>query len=216
MMQPERLIDLTMTVRKGMRGVDYETSHSVKKDGWNARQLHLYSHSGTHMDAQMHFEAGDETIDRLPLARCSGPAWVVRLPETQPGELLTVDHLGKTRQKFSGGDSLLLHTGWSAFRNDVSIYRDGLPRISDELATWCVLHGVRMLGVEPPSVADVNNLAEVTRIHKILLGGKVTIVEGLTNLESLPDTRFTFIALPLKIHDGDGCPCRAIAYPECL
>lgn len=216
MMQPERLIDLTMTVRKGMRGVDYESSHSVRQDGWNARQLHLYSHSGTHMDAQMHFEAGDETIDRLPLARCTGPAWVVRLPDTRPGDLLTVDHLGDIRGQFSGGDSLLLHTGWSAFRNDVSIYRDRLPRISVELATWCVDNGVRILGVEPPSVADVNNLEEVTRIHKILLGGKVTIVEGLANLESLPDTRFTFIALPLKIHDGDGCPCRAIAYPECL
>ncbi len=215
-MDPGRFIDLTMTVQKGMRGVDYESSHTVLKDGWNARQLHLYSHSGTHMDAQVHFEAGDETIDRLPLERCIGPAWVLRLPDTQPGELLTISHLDSIRDKFSMGDSLLFNTGWSSYRNDVSIYRDKMPRISEELANWCVNRQVRILGVEPPSIADVNNLEEVTRIHKILLGGKVTIVEGLTNLESLPETRFTFIALPLKIHDGDGCPCRSIAYPECL
>ena len=127
-----------------------------------------------------------------------------------------MDHLRDIADKFTVGDSLLLNTGWSRYRDDVSIYRDGLPRISDDLAKWCVAKGVLMLGVEPPSIADVNNLGEVTRIHKILLGGNVTIIEGLTNLESLPDSRFTFIALPLKIHNGDGSPCRAIAYPECL
>ena len=168
------------------------------------------------MDAQVHFEAGDETIDRLPLERCAGPAWVARMRDVRPGQLLTVDHLGGLPGKFSPGDSLVLDTGWSSYIGDVSIYRDGLPRISDELANWCIDRKVRILGVEPPSIADVNNMEEVTRIHKILLGGKVTIVEGLTNLGSLPDTRFTLFALPLKIHDGDGCPCRVIAYPECL
>ena len=215
-MIPTRFIDLTMPLHKGMPGVDYEPAKTYAEDGWNARLLHIYSHSGTHMDAQVHFEAGSETIDTLPLERCMGPAWVVRLPDTQPGELLGVAHLGNLIGKFVTGDSLIFHTGWSRHVGDASIYRDGLHRISDELADWCVDSGVRILGVEPPSIADVNNLEEVTRIHKILLGGKVTIVEGLCNLETLPDSRFTFIALPLKIQDGDGCPCRAIAYPECL
>jgi len=215
-MRADRFIDLTMPLKKGMRGVDYEASNSYASDGWNARLLHIYSHSGTHMDAQVHFEAGSETIDTLPLDRCMGPAWVVRLPDTKPADLLTVEHLGGIVDKFTAGDSLLLHTGWSKYLDNDSIYRDGLPRISEELANWCVQRKVRILGVEPPSIADVNNMQEVTRIHKILLGGKVTIVEGLTNLEALPDSRFTFIALPLKIHEGDGCPCRAIAYPECL
>jgi hypothetical protein len=39
-----------------------------------------------------------------------------------------------------------------------------------------------MRGVEPPSVADVNDLAELTIVHKTLLAGSVVIVEGLTNL----------------------------------
>ena len=68
-----------------------------------------------------------------------------------------------------------------------------------------------MLGVEPPSVADVNSLPEVTMIHKILLGGGVTIVEGLTNLDALTSSKVFFVALPLKIDGGDGCPCRAFA-----
>jgi kynurenine formamidase len=66
--------------------------------------------------------------------------------------------------------------------------------------------------VEPPSVADVSNLQEVTRVHRILLGSGVTIVEGLTNLELLRDGEAWFMAAPLPVVGGDGCPCRAFAF----
>ena len=55
------------------------------------------------------------------------------------------------------------------------------------------------------------NLDEVTAIHRILLGGGVIIVEGLTNLEALRQERVLFGAMPLKIEGGDGSPCRAFA-----
>lgn len=206
-----RLIDLTMPLRPGMRGVDTEQKYTVGKDGWNAATWHLYSHAGTHMDAQVHFAAGPETIDRHPPARCMGPAWVVRQPGLAPKSLHTVASLGAIADRFEPGDSLLFHTGWSAHVDNPSVYRDGLPRISEELARWCVARKVKLLGVEPPSVADVTNLPEVTLIHKILLSGGVTIVEGLTNLDQLKADRVFFAALPLRLAGGDGCPVRAFA-----
>jgi len=69
-----RFIDLTLTMRSGMPGVAWEQSKSVECDGFNARTLHLYSHAGTHMDAQTHFNAGPGTIDVTPLDRCMGMA----------------------------------------------------------------------------------------------------------------------------------------------
>jgi arylformamidase len=213
-MNPADAIDLTMPLRKGMRGVDYEECRSLAADGWNARNLHLYSHAGTHMDAQTHFGAGQETIDRLPLKRCMGPAWVVRLNGIAPSSLITPNDLGDIARRFKRGESLLLHTGWSAYEGDPAIYRDSLPRISESLALWCAEYGVRILGVEPPSVADVNQLDEVTHIHRILLGSRITIVEGLTRLDRIPGDRCFFAAFPLPIVGGDGCPCRAMAWPE--
>ena len=204
-------IDLTLPLERGVRGFDWETKSTVERDGWNARMLHVYSHCGTHMDSQFHFEAGLETIDQIPLDRCSGRARVVALPQTQPSELLTVAHLGPVADSFSRGEILLLATNWSRYLADPAIYRDQLPRIGEELARWCVVHGVKMLGVESPSVADVSNLEEVTRIHRILLGGGVTIVEGLTHLDQLPSFGTWFIAMPLKITAADGSPCRAAA-----
>ena len=85
------------------------------------------------------------------------------------------------------------------------------PRISKELAEWFVEKGISLLGVEGPSVADVNDLPEVTEIHQILLGAKITIVESLKNLHLIEQDRIEFIALPLKLKDGDGSPVRALA-----
>ena len=206
-----RIIDLTLPLRRGMRGVDWEPKFTVERDGWNASTLHLYSHAGTHMDAQLHFAAGPETIDQIPLDRCCGLARVVHLPKTTPKELLTPAHLGPVAESFRAGEILLLATGWSRHVDTPEMYRDGLPRVGEELATWCVERGVKVLGVEPPSVADVGNLAELTRVHRILLGGGVTIVEGLTNLDTLPTSGAWFVAAPLPIVGSDGCPCRAFA-----
>jgi kynurenine formamidase len=206
-----QIIDLTMTFKPGMRGVAIAPKFTVARDGWNATTLELYSHAGTHMDARVHFEAGPETIDQHTPARCMGRAWLINLAGIAPKALIDISTLGVCAENFQTGDSLLLRTDWSKQEQNPAVYRDGLPRISDSLAKWCVANKVKLLGVEPPSVADVNNLPEVTRIHKILLGGGVTIVEGLCNLDQLVGPKVFFAALPLKIAAGDGCPCRAFA-----
>lgn len=206
-----RVIDLTVALRSGMRGVQIDPRHRIGSDGWNSSTLQLYSHCGTHMDAPLHFFPDRGTIDQIPLQHCIGPAVVADVMPIAQRELIEVRHLGPAADRVRPGDALLLKTGWSALIEDAAAYRDSLPRISRELAEWCVAHQVRLIGVEPPSVADVACLEEVTEIHHILLGNNVIIVEGLTNLEQLRDERVLFCAAPLKIADGDGAPCRAFA-----
>jgi len=208
-----KYIDLTLTYHPNMPGVAFDTARTLEKDGWNAKTLHLYSHSGTHMDAPLHFGVDGPTIDQTPLESCIGPTWVVDLSGIAPKALISVEDLGEVARQFQAGDSLLLKTGWSQYLEEEK-YRNGLPRISEELAHWCVQNKVKMLGVEPPSIADVNNLEEVTRIHQILLKGGVTIVEGLTHLDKITRKKVTFMALPLKIAGGDGAPARAIVIED--
>jgi kynurenine formamidase len=214
-MPEQQLIDLTMTLRAGLPGYLRQPRHLLEKDGWNSSSLDLYSHAGTHMDAPKHFGAGPRTIDQTPLSRCLSTAWVADLRAiTKPGCLITLEDIGDITGKIQAGQSLLLHTGWSSHIGDPAFYRDQLPRISEQIANWCVENRLNLIGVEAPSVADVNDLQEVTRIHKILLGADILIVEGLTGLDALPRGPFTFGAFPLKIEGGDGCPCRAFAILE--
>ena len=204
------LIDLTRTITEDLPRVSLEPFKTTARDGWNTSIYHLYSHCGTHMDAPWHFDCGETFIDEAPLETCLGTADIVRLPDTAPREVLSVAHLGALAETFTPGNHLLLNTNWSRQFGE-TLYEKELPRIGPDLAHWCVENRVKILGVEPPSVADVTNAEELIRIHRILLSGGVTIVEGLVNLDTIPGDRCFFAALPLKIHRGDGCPCRAFA-----
>lgn len=208
-----RIIDLTVSLEDGLRGVSIESIRTVERDGWNATTLHLYSHCGTHMDSPLHFGVNDQTIDQIPLEKLMGPAWVVDLSGIEPRALIQVSHVAPVAERVQPGDGLLLRTDWSRRLRDPS-YRNALPRVSGELAEWCVEKGVRLLGVEPPSVADVHNMDEVTAIHKTLLGGGVIVVEGLANLDQIRSEKVIFMAFPLKVAGGDGAPVRALAIEE--
>ncbi len=208
-----RIVDLTLTYREGMRGVEMATATTISQQGWNARNLSLYSHAGTHMDAPRHFLDGERTIDDISLSKCVGPAWVIDIPDVGPGDLLEVAHLADYADRIEPGDRVVLKTGWAA-RVGSDAYRDELPRIGIELARWFVERGVVFVGVEPPSVADVHDLAEVTDVHRTLLGAEIVIVEGLCNLDALSSDRVYLVALPLKIDAGDGSPCRVIALDD--
>ncbi|RLT45575.1 MAG: cyclase family protein [Chloroflexi bacterium] len=198
-----------------MRGVAIEPHTRIVPDGYNTTNLHLYSHSGTHMDAPLHFLDGGSTIERWPLGQLVGPAHVINLSSVAPHGLHTVADLLPHADKVTPGCRLLLRTDWS-LHADLPDYRPDMPRISAELARWLVERGVALVGVETPSVASLRpeNKAELTAVHQILLGGNIVIVESLTNLRELRQETVEFIALPLKIDGGDGSPVRAVAIEE--
>jgi len=201
---------LSLPVSSNMPGVQISPCKLREGDGWNATTLSLYSHSGTHMDAPCHYIDGAETLDQQDLSSCCGPARVIDLTPVEPRMLITVEHVIKSLGQVFPGDRLLFRTDWY-LRFGTPEYRNELPRISIELARWLVEKKVALIGIEQLSVADVNNLSEVTEVHQTLFRGGVVIVEGLANLDQLTQTEVEFIALPLKILGGDGCPVRAIA-----
>jgi len=208
-----RVIDLSLPVSSSMPGVSITQAKTIASEGWNATTLNLYSHAGTHMDAPRHFLPTGATLDQQDLAACCGPARIVNVAPAQPRQLLTVEDVESRIGTVFPGDRLLFRTDWSK-RAGTAAYRDELPRISLELARWLVERQVTLIGVEPPSVADVNNIEELTAVHQTLFRGGIVIVEGLANLDLIAQPEVEFIALPLNIAGGDGCPVRAIAIIE--
>ena len=205
-----KIVDLSLGVDNKMPGVDVSVAKRLEVEGWNATTLSLYSHCGTHMDAPKHFLPGGAPLHEQDLSVCVGPAHVVNLAPASPKQLLVVDDFASSEEFIVPGCRLLLRTDWHK-RYGTEPYRHELPRVSLELAEWFVEKQVGMIGVEPPSVADVNNMQELTDVHQTLFKGNVLIVEGLANLDQLSQSVVEFVALPMKIIDGDGSPVRAIA-----
>lgn len=162
------------------------------------------------MDAPVHFGVSSQTIDQLPPERFVGRAWVVDVAVEHEQQLITENDFKMIADKIEAGESVLIKTGWYRCA-DPKKFRDSLPRLSESLAHWLVAKKINRLVVEPPSVADVNNLEEVTLIHQILLGGDIIIIEGICNTDALTEEIIELVTLPLKIKNGDGAPARVIA-----
>jgi kynurenine formamidase len=208
-----KIHDLSHTLDEKIAGFSATQARSLQTDGWNAKTLTIYSHAGTHMDAPLHFGLSDQTIDDFSPSDLMGKAWVIEVEVNRPKQLIRLEEVRDQLSRHQPGDSLLLRTHW-AEKYDQPDFKSDLPRIGEDLARWCVSHKVKILGVEPLSVADVEDLAEVTHIHHILLGGGVVIVEGLKNLDRIRAESVFLLALPLKIGGGDGAPARVIAFEE--
>jgi kynurenine formamidase len=200
-------------LRTNAENFQLEICRTKATHGWNATTITMYSHLATHMDAPCHFIEGAATIDKTNLEQCVGPAKVINLTPMAPKELITVERFLRAAPPIQPGDRLLLRTDWHRQLGSPA-YRNELPRISRELANWFVTQQVSLIGIEQSSVADVNNLPEVTEVHEILFRGGVIIVEALANLDQITQPIVEFIALPLNIVGGDGCPVRAIAIEE--
>lgn len=211
-MTTRRIIDLNTPLYDGIRGLTTEPCTTIEERGYNTTTLHLYTHTGTHMDAPKHFVQGGGTIDQVELDACVGPALVIDVTHVEPDGVIEVADLGSTADRIDAGSRVLLRTDWCR-HVDEDDFRSHMPRVSLALAHWLVEQRVALLGVEQPSVASVNPgfEEELRDVHQALLRGGVVIVEGLCNLFELRQEVVEFVALPLRLTGLDGSPVRAIA-----
>lgn len=203
-----------MSYNDSMPGFSKLVARSMAEDGWNASDLHIYSHAGTHMDAPAHFDINPTTIDEIPPHRFISDCHIIKVPDSTESQILGLDVLGEKANRIKEMESVIFQTGWSKYYKNKTVYRNKLPRIGAELASWLAKRRVNLVGVEPPSVADVNNLEEIQLIHRILLEANILILEGITNLEAIQKEYVKLLAFPLKIYQGDGAPVRALIIEE--
>lgn len=204
------IVDLTLTLRDGMRGVEIRPKASADVEGYTTTDVLLYTHAGTHLDAPLHFVPNARTVDKLDLNKCVGPALAIDVSHKPDNSLITVEDLAPYAERIGHGSRVLLRTDWSEHA-DADDYRTHFPRVSAELAEWLVERGIWLLGLETPSVASLQDRDELHLVHRILLEAEVVIVESLANLSHLAEQEVFFIALPLKFADRDGSPVRAVA-----
>jgi len=166
----------------------------LARDGCRVTSVRFGTHAGTHLDAPAHFLADGASVERLPLAALLGPARVVDL---RLAEDLTV----------APGERLILRSGWEERWGEPD-YFTAFPALPDALAERLAAAPAALLGRDTPSLHPV--AAEDARLHRLLLGAGVVLVENLVGLAALPG-RVWLAALPLPLQGLDGAPCRVVA-----
>jgi arylformamidase len=202
-------IDITVPVRNGMVHWPGDPSFQIKRtldqengDTCTLSQMTLSVHTGTHMDAPLHFLKGGPTIDEMPLDATIGSARVIQIRDRKSirrEELIEHEIEASERVLFKTANSDNLWTKDEFDEDFIFIEKEGAEYLAER--------GVRVVGVDYLSVGGFKQDAVET--HQALLGAGVWVIEGL-NLSGIEPGAYDLICLPLKLMEAEGSPARAI------
>lgn len=168
----------------------------------NLSAVSMCLHTGTHVDAPLHFLAGGPGVAEMPPGALIGPARVVGVRDPKVIRVRDIQAPGIRR-----GERILFRT-----RNSRRCWRAaGFCRdyvyLAPEAAAWLALRGVAAVGIDYLSIGAPGE--EGDEVHRILLRAGIWIIEGL-DLSPAPPGRYELVCLPLKVVGGDGAPARAV------
>jgi len=157
-------------------------SEIAKGDVCNVTEVEMNAHNGTHIDAPAHFIKDGDTIEMIPLEKLMGKCTV----KSFAGDITAEDI-----RKLTGHEKLL-------FKGKCQITEEASEILDD-----C---GIHLVGCESQSIAAME---APMKVHLIILGQKIVILEGL-DLSHVSDGEYYLFAAPLKLGGSDGAPCRAV------
>ncbi len=213
-----RLIDVSHEIEDGM--VTYRGLPAPTITDWLSREasqtryapgttfqigkIELLANTGTYIDAPFHRYDDGRDVAGYPLEAIADLPGVVVRATTRRGRALDPSRFAGLEVK---GKAVLVHTGWDAhWRTDT--YADGEhPFLTRDAALHLVKGGATLVGIDSLNIDDDTDGTRPA--HSILLGAGVAIVEHLTNLAALPETRFRFFAVPPRVKGIGSFPVRA-------
>lgn len=206
-----KIIDISLPISKqlpiwpGDPPLEISTEMSLKNgDSANVSRINMSVHTGTHLDAPLHFFENQASIEEISLELLIGEVSVVHFKDNV--QMVT----SKDLQSLGIAEwpkRLLMKTRNSSLRlwQDTTFHPE-FCALSTDAADFLVNHGVLLIGIDYLSIAPY---VDPDSVHKILLHAGVIILEGL-NLIDVTEGNYELICLPIKIMEVEGAPARAI------
>jgi arylformamidase len=200
-------IDVSVPLHSGMVHWPGDPEVSISRissmengDECNVSTISMSAHTGTHMDAPLHFLANGAGLDRLPLEAVIGPARVIAIRDPR-----SVTAAELARHGIRRGERILFKTHGAAARWKKGTFDEDYVYVSLDAAGFLAARGVRVVGVDYLSVGGFREDSAET--HRVLLSAGIWIIEGL-DLSRVKPGRHDMVCLPLRIAGGDGAPAR--------
>ena len=214
-----KLIDLSHTLENNLityKGLpapiicDYisrEASQASYSEGttFHIGKIELVANTGTYVDSPFHRYENGIDLSELPLPSLAElPGLVVRATR-RSARAIDVDC-------FAGldvsGKAVLVQTGWDKYWA-TDAYFEGHPFLTRAAAEWLRDQGAVLVGIDSLNIDDTTDGERP--VHTVLLGAEIPVAEHLCNLGAIPDTDFTFHAVPVKVKGLGTFPVRAYA-----
>jgi arylformamidase len=209
-MNDNRWIDISLTLKSNMVHWPGDPLFSIERvremdkgDSVNLSKIMMGAHSGTHVDAPVHFIKGAKGVDQILIDSLIGPARIIEIADAD-----TIKEKELAGHEIKKDERVLLRT-----RNSINkiLYKDtfteGFVYMEKGAAEFLVTCGIKTLGVDYLSVGGYKKNGP--DVHRVLLNAGILIIEGLDLTEALPGL-YDMTCLPMKILDSDGAPARVI------
>jgi arylformamidase len=200
-------IDVSVPIHAGMvhfpddPAIEIDTiTHVERGDVCTLSHLRMGTHTGTHIDAPIHFLPGGAGAEEVSLENLVGPARVI---EIKNSDAVKADEL--RAHKLGIRERLLFKTSNSERCWKTSQFVHDFVSIAEDAASYLASLNTLAVGIDYLSAGS-------PEAHRALLSAGVVIIEGL-NLTGVSQGRYELLCLPIKILGGDGAPARALLKP---
>lgn len=157
-------------------------------------------HLGAHTDAPSHYVPNGQTMEERDLELYYGPCQIITV-DVPRGERIFPKHIEGIEIL---AERVLFYT--KSYPNPNHFNTD-FNALSPELVDYCAERGVRLIGLDTPSVDPYSSKA--LESHNAIARHDMAVLEGVV-LTDVADGVYTLIALPLKIQGSDASPVRAV------
>lgn len=205
-----QIYDISLTIEPGMTvwpGDAEVILEQVATIGENSQsnnsKLCMSVHTGTHVDAPVHFIPKTTGVDQLSLKILTGRVYVLEMLKTT---LITADELKKAEIPPRTRRLIIKTRNSQLWSSKNKGFQEEFVGIDASGAQYLIDHGVKLIGLDYLSIAPYK---EGKATHELFLKSGVVIVEGL-NLSKISQGRYSLFCLPLKLLNSDGAPARAI------
>jgi arylformamidase len=206
-----RIVDLSQPLLPGQERYTLEIAHRRERTSPTTKMqdiIYMWSHTGTHIEAPLHFVAGGADAMQIPLDACIGPAIVLDFSHKALREPISLDEI-RAAGEIAVGDRVLLRVGGDAHYRDEHAHDGAFP--TEEACQWLVEdRKIVLLGTDSGAF-DVRGDKSSPNHRIFLKEAGIPVVECLANLGALRRQRVWFVGVPLPIAGVDASPIRAFA-----
>lgn len=210
----ERLIDLTRVIepttpdaqRKFVVNIHnalHEVEGKVRPEGewYIMSDVEMMNHVGTHIETPYHCLKNGADLAQLSLEQLTGEAVVLDLRTAEAEFGVTLAQVQAAAEKAGG-----IRSG------DIVFGQMGKTRyFSTEGLQWIVDQDIKLMGVDSGGVELSHDTTHANVNHLLLFRKGIPLIENLTNLDQLTQSRVQVYALPVPVKGLDAIPLRVIA-----
>jgi arylformamidase len=204
-----KFIDITFPISKNLPiwpksiGYSYKWNLRMPEAENNLSSIEIDNHTGTHIDAPLHFIEGGKAIDELDLNKLIGLAYVAEIRNVRS---ITANDLEKSGIPESCTRLILKTDNQEYWNRGERYFQEDFCALDLSGAQWIVDRGIDFIGIDYLSIQRFYDGPET---HQILLKEEVIIVECL-NLKNVESGEYELICLPIKLKGLEGAPVRAV------